>query len=64
MIKSDTNIRSKSLGKYKELYAKQTKIRIRYSLNNLKLDNDLLNIPLYMVDQTDHLLSLALETIQ
>lgn len=63
-VKSDTNIRSKSLGKYKELYAKQTKIRIRYSLNNLKLDNDLLNIPLYMVDQTDHLLSLALETIQ
>ena len=61
-VKSDTNIRSKSLGKYKELYAKQTKIRIRYSLNNLKLDNDLLNIPLYMVDQTDHLLSLALET--
>lgn len=62
-VKSDTNIRSTSLKKYKELFDSKTRLRIRYSLNNLKLDGDVLNIPLYMADQTDRLLSLALEQL-
>ncbi len=59
-VKSDTNLTAKSLHKFKELYDDRIKLRIRFSLNNLKLDGDMLNIPLFMADQTDKLLSLAL----
>lgn len=60
-VKSDTNTTSKSLKKFKELFPDQVKLRIRFSLNNLKLDNDVLNIPLFMAEQTDRLIGLALD---
>ena len=47
--------------KFKELFPNQTKLRIRFSLNNLKLDDDMLNIPLFMADYTDKLIELALK---
>jgi len=56
-VKSDENIRSKSLSVYNELY--QPPVRIRYSLKNLKKDGGLLNIPLFMVDYTEKLLQLS-----
>ncbi len=34
---------------------------VRFSLDNLKLDHDVLNIPLFMADQTERLIGLALE---
>jgi hypothetical protein len=55
-VKSDENIRSKSLAVYNALY--QPPVRIRYSLKNLKKDDGLLNIPLFMVDYTEKLLGL------
>lgn len=36
---------------------------MRFSLDNLKLDDDMLNIPLFMADQTDQLIGMALEGI-
>ena len=60
-VKSEANTSSKSLKKFKELVPDKVKLRIRFSLNNLKLDDDVLNIPLFMVDQTDRLIGLALE---
>ena len=60
-VKSETNTASKSLRKFKELYSEQVKLRIRFSLDNLKLDDDVLNIPLFMTDQVDRLMGLALE---
>lgn len=39
----------------------QVKLRVRFSLDNLKLDGDMLNIPLFMADQTDRLIGLALD---
>ena len=60
-VKSETNTTSKSLKKFKELFPDQTKLRIRFSLDNLKLDDDMLNIPLFMADQTDRLIGLALK---
>ncbi len=45
----------------KELFPDQVKLRVRFSLNNLKLDEDVLNIPLFMADQTDRLIGLAME---
>lgn len=60
-IKSEANTESRSLRKYKEKFGEQTKLRIRFSLDNLKLDDDMLNIPLFMADEADRLIGLALE---
>ena len=59
-VKSETNIAGKSLRKFKELFPHQVKLRVRFSLNNLKLDDDVLNIPLFMADHADRLIGLAL----
>jgi hypothetical protein len=50
---------SKSLKKFKELYADDVGLRLRFSLNTLRLDNDLLNIPMFMADYVDRLIVLA-----
>ena len=63
-VKYEANISGKSLKKFKELFPDKVKLRIRFSLNNLKLDDDVLNIPLFMADQTDRLIGLALECKQ
>lgn len=60
-VKSETNTTSKSLKKFKELFGDKVKLRIRFSLDNLKLDGDVLNIPLFMADHTDRLIELALK---
>lgn len=63
-VKAEGNIRSKSLKKFKELFPDKVKLRVRFSLDNLKLDDDVLNIPLFMADHTDRLLGLALNILQ
>ena len=60
-VKSEDNTTSRSLKKFKELFPDQVKLRVRFSLDNLKLDDDLLNIPLFMADYTDQLIGFALE---
>lgn len=62
-VKAEGNIRSKSLKKFKELFPDKVKLRVRFSLDNLKLDDDVLNIPLFMADHTDRLLGLALDAL-
>ncbi|MGB4610294.1 MAG: ATP-binding protein [Saccharofermentanales bacterium] len=62
-VKADTNIRSRSLKKYQEKFGDKINLRVRFSLQNLKLDGDLLNIPLFLADKTDHLIGLAFESI-
>ncbi|MEG1926240.1 MAG: DUF4143 domain-containing protein, partial [Ruthenibacterium sp.] len=62
-VKSETNLEGKSLRKYKELYKDDTKLRIRFSLANLKLDDDVLNIPLFMADNADKLITIALDSL-
>ena len=59
-VKSEGNVESRSLKKYKEKYGDKVKLRIRFSLNNLRLDDDLLNIPLFMADQADRIIGMAL----
>lgn len=56
-VKSNDNIRSKSLIFYRK--AKQPLISMRYSLRNLKYEEGLLNIPLFMVDYTEKILKLS-----
>ena len=60
-VKSDTNIKSRSLKKYAETFSAETKIRVRFSMNNLRMDDGVLNIPLFMVDQAERLIGIALK---
>lgn len=60
-VKSEANTTSKSLKKFKELFTDQVKLRVRFLLDNLKLNRDVLNTPLFMADQSDRLIGLALE---
>ncbi|MHC1773281.1 MAG: ATP-binding protein [Flexilinea sp.] len=60
-VKSEDNVDSVSLKKFKEKFSDKVKLRIRFSLDNLRLDNDLLNIPLFMTDYADKLIGLALK---
>lgn len=59
-VKSESNVKSRSLKKYKEKYGDRVKLRVRFSLNNLRLDDDLLNIPLFMADHADRLIGIAM----
>lgn len=59
-VKSESNVESRSLKKFKEKYGDKVKLRVRFSLNNLRLDDDLLNIPLFMVDHADRIIGMAL----
>lgn len=58
-VKAGENVKSKSLRKYKELYDDSCKLRLRFSLENLKLDEDLFNIPLFLADRADKLIAMA-----
>ena len=58
--KAGTNVKSTSLKKYSQQYAEQTPIMVRFSLMNLSMDGNLLNIPLFLVDRAGELIRLAL----
>lgn len=60
-VKADANVNSRSLRKFKEIFGEEVKLRIRFSLDNLKLDDDVLNIPLFMADHTTKLIEMALK---
>lgn len=60
-VKSEGNVESISLKKYKEKYGDKIKLRVRFSMQNLRLDNDILNIPLFMSDHAERLIGMALE---
>ena len=49
-VKSDENVKSRSLSEFHRKY--QPKLRIRYSLKNLTYQDGLLNIPHFMSDYT------------
>jgi hypothetical protein len=57
--KSSESVRSRSLSEYRK--KNQPEIAIRYSMKNLRLDDGLLNIPLYMADYTEKLLKIVLQ---
>jgi hypothetical protein len=62
-VKAETNTTSRSLKKFKELFGDKVKLRVRFSLDNLKLDDDMLNIPLFLADQADRIIGMALEQL-
>ena len=60
-VKAELNIKSRSLKKYIVLFGDKIKLRIRFLMDNLKLGEDVLNIPLFMADQIDRLIGMALK---
>ena len=60
-VKANENVESKSLKKFEEVFKNETKLRIRFSMKNLRMDGGVLNIPLFLADFTDRLINLALD---
>lgn len=58
-VKADVNVKAKSLKKYREKYAADTPLAVRFSLRNLSFDGGLLNVPLFMAGQFNRLLEAA-----
>lgn len=63
-VKAEKNTKSKSLQKFKEKYKDRIKLRVRFSFDNLKLDDDMLNIPLFMADYAKKLIAIALKQMK
>jgi predicted AAA+ superfamily ATPase len=55
-VKSDENIRSKSLSVFRKTFS--PRLSLRFSLRNMKMDNGVLNIPLFLADYTLDLIHL------
>ena len=61
--KAGTNVKSTSLKHYCKQYATQTPLAVRFSLKNLSLDGNILNVPLFMADRLDALIGIALRSL-
>ena len=59
--KAGENVKATSIKRYEKEYPAETPIMVRLSLRNLSFDGKMLNVPLFMVDQLDRLLALALQ---
>ena len=55
-VKSDENIKSKSLAFYRKSF--NPEISLRYSLRNFRAEEGLINIPLFMADYTVRILDM------
>lgn len=55
-VKSGTRLSGKSLGIYMDRFP--VELALRYSMNNLKRDEAILNIPIFLADWTDKLLKI------
>jgi len=54
-VKSGVSIKGKSLVEYEKRYAPP--LRLRFSMQNLRKDGNLINIPLFLADKTSELLA-------
>ncbi len=60
-VKSGRNVEAASAKYYASHYEAKTPLVIRYSEKNLSFDGKFLNIPLYLIDQSNKLIELALK---
>lgn len=63
-VKSGTAIKSASLRYYTNKHSDTTPLRVRFSMRNLTLDDNTLNIPLYMAHNAVPLIKSALEQLR
>lgn len=59
--KAGHNIKAASIKHYLSEYSEQTKLCVRLSMRNLSFDGKILNIPLYLTDELERLISIAAE---
>jgi predicted AAA+ superfamily ATPase len=57
-VKSGTVVSGRSLAEYAKKFKDVTTLKIRFSKDNLTLDDNLLNMPLYMIDQATRMIDL------
>ncbi len=55
-VKAGTSLQSTSLKKFQELFPHEVNQRIRFSMENLKQDGNLLNLPLFLADRLQQFL--------
>lgn len=60
-VKAGENIKATSIKNYFKLYKDETPLIVRLSLNNLSLDGNVLNVPLFLVNKLDKLIGIALK---
>ena len=58
--KAGQSIAGASVKQYLKKYETETEFALRFSLKNLSFDGKILNIPLYMADETERLIAMAL----
>jgi predicted AAA+ superfamily ATPase len=59
-VKSADNVESRSLKKFAVKYNDKVKLRVRFSMKNLRMDVGVLNIPMFMADYADSIIGRAL----
>ena len=64
MLKSTINVKATSIKNYEKQYTEETPLIVRLSLRNLSLDGKVLNVPLFMADQLDKMIGVALQALQ
>ena len=56
-VKSETNVKAKSLSIYRKTYSPS--LSLRFSTRNIRKDEDLLNLPLYLADRISDIHSIT-----
>ena len=62
--KAGTNVKATSIKNYEKQYTEETSLIVRLSLRNLSLDGKVLNVPLFMADNLDKIIGVALQTLR
>lgn len=62
-VKTGKTVRAASIKNYANEYEEQTKLCIRLSMRNLSFDGKVLNVPLYLADELERIVALALKQI-
>ncbi|MDD2595631.1 MAG: ATP-binding protein [Bacteroidales bacterium] len=58
-VKAGDNVKAKSLALYRKTYSPE--VAVRFSTKNIRRDNDLWNLPLYLADRLRELLDVSLD---
>ena len=61
-VKSETNVKAKSLSIYRKTYSPS--LSLRFSTRNIRKDEDLLNLPLYLADRISDIHSITSSLIE
>ena len=62
--KAGTNVKATSIKNYEKQYTEETPLIVRLSLRNLSLEGKVLNVPLFMADNLDKIIGVALQTLR